>query len=159
MNSSATRRSLIFSNIFKRFPQFFKSFQSFSKVFNRFRTFSIVFNRFQTFFLRFSTNFLPFCAKNIGDEGNRTLISAMRPRRAPVTLRPLNPYILIIYDSLKLPLLIAYNIFNRLSFRFSLSVRRVSKCHKFNYSNTLRYIQYFSHLFRLERPYPARRQS
>ena len=51
----------------------------------------------------FSEQGLPFVDANIGcrieirdekngDEGNRTLISAMRPRCAPVTPRPLNNY-------------------------------------------------------------------
>ena len=35
--------------------------------------------------------------KYIGDEGNRTLISAMRPRRAPVTPRPRKPYNKLFY--------------------------------------------------------------
>ncbi len=38
-------------------------------------------------------------SRNNGDEGSRTLISAMRPRRAPVTPRPLNcPFDAILHD-------------------------------------------------------------
>lgn len=35
--------------------------------------------------------------RKTGDEGNRTLISAMRPRRAPVTPRPLIMFLIIFY--------------------------------------------------------------
>ena len=92
----------------------------------------------------------------IGDEGNRTLISAMRPRRAPVTPRPLNHYIFKTYNYLKLPLIITYYILYRLpACLTSTFSSRISKSHKFNYSNTFRNSKYLSNLLRIERTYPA----
>jgi hypothetical protein len=96
----------------------------------------------------------------IGDEGSRTLISAMRPRRAPVTPRPLSHYVISTYNHLKLPFIVTYYILYRLPAGLSSTFpRRITKCHKFNYSNILRNPKYLPHLLRIERPNPARPQS
>ncbi len=114
-------------------------------------------------------------SRNNGDEGNRTLISAMRPRRAPVTPRPLNcPFDAILHDcfhnsktflspvalkKLELPLLIAENLFYPLTLWLFLIVSRITNSHQLNYSYIVRNAQYWSYFFRIERANPARCQS
>ncbi len=75
-----------------------------------------------------------------GDEGNRTLIPAMRPRCAPVTPRPQTA-------TLKLPLITADNTLHRLPRGLPSAFSGITKSHQLNYSNIFRDFQNLSYLF------------